>query len=51
LLKNKGALTLVQDEESCLVFGMPGEAVKLEAACKILPPQAIVDLINKIFSK
>jgi len=51
LLKNKGALTLVQDEESCLVFGMPGEAVKLEAACKILPPQAIVDLINQIFSK
>ena len=51
LLKNKGAFTLVQDEESCLVFGMPGEAVKLEAACKILPPQAIVDLINQIFSK
>lgn len=51
MLKNTGAFTLVQDEASCLVFGMPGEAVKLDAACKILPPQAIVDLINKIFSK
>jgi two-component system chemotaxis response regulator CheB len=27
-MKNKGALTLVQDEKSSVVWGMPGEAVK-----------------------
>jgi len=46
-LKNLGALTIVQDEESCLVFGMPGTAVQLNAACTIAPPDEIVNVILK----
>jgi two-component system chemotaxis response regulator CheB len=46
-LKDLGALTLVQDEESCLVFGMPGTAVQLGAACSIAPPDEIVKIIMK----
>jgi two-component system, chemotaxis family, protein-glutamate methylesterase/glutaminase len=40
-LKEAGALTIAQDRESAVVFGMPGEAVKLNAACHLLPPAAI----------
>jgi two-component system chemotaxis response regulator CheB len=36
-LKHRGALTLVQDEATSVVFGMPGEAVKIGAACRVLP--------------
>jgi two-component system chemotaxis response regulator CheB len=32
-----GAYTVAQDEASCVVFGMPKEAIKLGAAKKILP--------------
>lgn len=37
-LKNLGALTLAQNEASCLVFGMPGEAVKRGAATAVMTP-------------
>jgi two-component system chemotaxis response regulator CheB len=40
-----GALTVAQDEESCVVFGMPAEAIKLGAARYVLPPQKIADLL------
>ncbi|HNX23927.1 MAG TPA: chemotaxis response regulator protein-glutamate methylesterase [Spirochaetota bacterium] len=36
-MKDAGAFTIAQDEESCVVFGMPGEAVKLNAVDKVLP--------------
>jgi two-component system chemotaxis response regulator CheB len=36
-LKEAGASTIAQDEKSCVVFGMPKEAIKLNAADKILP--------------
>ena len=45
-----GAFTIVQDEASSLVFGMPGEAVKLGAACKILAPPDIVSEINRLIN-
>lgn len=35
--RQAGALTIAQDEASSVVFGMPGEAVKLNAAQRILP--------------
>jgi len=41
LLKDKGAVTFAQNEASCVVFGMPGEAVRLNGASFVLPPQAI----------
>src|SRR6267142_1055741 len=36
-----GARTVAQDEASCVVFGMPKEAIKLGGAEKILPLHAI----------
>lgn len=36
-MKNAGAKTLAQDEKSCVVFGMPNEAIKLGGVDKILP--------------
>lgn len=40
-LYQKGALTIAQDEASCAVFGMPGEAVRLGAARCVLSPEVI----------
>ena len=36
-LKEAGAHTIAQDEESSLIWGMPGSAVKLGAAIEVLP--------------
>ena len=36
-MKEVGAYTIAQDEKSCVVYGMPKEAVKLGAVEKILP--------------
>lgn len=51
ILKDQGAITIVQDEESSTVFGMPGEAVKLGAATYILPPGEIAALIGNLTSQ
>src|SRR5690606_6880985 len=36
-LKRAGAQTLAQDEASCVVFGMPREAIALGAADEVVP--------------
>jgi two-component system chemotaxis response regulator CheB len=36
-LHDLGARTLAQDEASCVVYGMPKEAVKLGAVDRVLP--------------
>jgi two-component system, chemotaxis family, protein-glutamate methylesterase/glutaminase len=36
-MKEAGAKTIAQDEKSCVVYGMPKEAVKMGAADKIIP--------------
>jgi two-component system chemotaxis response regulator CheB len=41
-LHRAGATTLAQDEASCVVFGMPKEAIALGAAQQVLPLSAIV---------
>jgi two-component system chemotaxis response regulator CheB len=41
-----GARTIAQDEESCVVFGMPKEAIKLEAVHEIVSLDKIADLIK-----
>lgn len=47
-MHNRGAYTIAQDEESCVVFGMPKEAIKLGACDEILPlsqiPQRLIEL-------
>ena len=45
LMADRGALTIAQDEESCVVFGMPGEAIRLGAARFVFPPQKIAELL------
>ncbi len=44
-MKNAGSLTIAQDEATSVVYGMPGSAVKLNAATKILGLQAIPEAI------
>ena len=36
-MKEAGAITIAQDEKSCVVFGMPKEAIKQGAVEKIVP--------------
>ncbi|MCJ2072551.1 chemotaxis response regulator protein-glutamate methylesterase [Methylobacterium sp. J-030] len=36
-MRRAGALTVAQDEESCVVFGMPKEAIERGAVAKVLP--------------
>ena len=42
-----GSYTLAQDEATCVVYGMPREAVKLEAVDRSLPLPAIAGAIMK----
>jgi len=42
-----GAYTLAQDEASCVVYGMPREAVKLGAADKAVPLDSIAEGIRQ----
>ena len=51
LLKEKGAVTIAQDKESSVVHGMPGQAIKLDAATYVLSPEgiatALIDIVDK----
>lgn len=47
-LHTQGAVTIVQDKESAVVFGMPGEAVKLGAATYVLPPEEIAKTLQRL---
>jgi two-component system chemotaxis response regulator CheB len=40
-MRDRGAWNLVQDEASCVVFGMPKEAILAGAADEVLPLQEI----------
>jgi two-component system chemotaxis response regulator CheB len=47
-MKKAGASTIAQDEKSCVVFGMPKEAIKLGAADKIVALDLIASEIVKM---
>lgn len=48
-MRNAGAHTLAQSEKSCVVFGMPREAIALGAACEIVDLQDISQrILNSI---
>lgn len=40
-MKGSGAVTIAQDESTCVVFGMPNEAIKRGGVDKVLPLQSI----------
>ena len=48
LLRNKGAVTFAQDKDSSVVHGMPGEAIKLNAATFILAPHKIAAVLTDL---
>lgn len=47
-MREAGALTLVQDRASAVIYGMPGEAVRLDAATHVLSPEAIAATLNRL---
>ena len=47
-MKKAGAATVAQNEETCVVFGMPKEAIALGAAEKIVPLSAIAAEIQHL---
>ncbi len=47
-MKEAGAFTIAQDEKSCVVYGMPKEAVKKGAVDKIVPLNEIAPAIVKL---
>jgi two-component system, chemotaxis family, protein-glutamate methylesterase/glutaminase len=49
-MKEKGAITIAQDKESSVVNGMPGEAVKINAATYVMSPEGIAEFL-KLLSK
>ncbi|RFC35112.1 MAG: two-component system, chemotaxis family, response regulator CheB [Candidatus Nitrotoga sp. SPKER] len=51
LLKDKGAVTFAQDKDSSIVHGMPGEAIKLNAATLVLPSEKIASLLTSLTNR
>jgi len=50
-MKEAGARTVAQNEKSCIVFGMPKEAIKLGAADKVVPLNSVGKaVLNMIFN-
>ncbi len=47
-MRDRGAVTIAQDKESSVIFGMPGEAVKCGAAVYVLSPHAIGDTLSRL---
>jgi two-component system chemotaxis response regulator CheB len=40
-MRDAGARTIAQDERTSVVFGMPGQAIKLGAAERVLPLERV----------
>ena len=49
-MKEAGARTVAQDEKSCVVFGMPKEAIKLSAADKVVPLNSVGKTVLNMIS-
>ena len=47
-MKDAGATTIAQDEASCVVFGMPAEAIKLGGVDKVLPLDRIAGEVVRL---
>jgi two-component system chemotaxis response regulator CheB len=47
-MRRAGAKTLAQDEKTCIVFGMPMEAIKTGAAEEVLPLQEIAPAMMRL---
>lgn len=47
-LRETGAITIAQSKDSCVVFGMPGEAIRMDAAQHVLNPSEIAVFLGKL---
>ena len=45
-MKEAGAFTIAQDEESCVVFGMPKKAIELDAVNRVAPLKSIPHIVQ-----
>jgi len=50
-LRKAGGVTIAQDKESSVVFGMPMEAIRLGAAEHVLPPKKISEAIRSLVGR
>ena len=48
MMKDNGAVTIAQDRESSVVYGMPGEAVRLDGATYVLSPEEIAPMLGAL---
>jgi two-component system chemotaxis response regulator CheB len=48
-LREAGAITFAQDEKSSVIFGMPKEAIRLNAAIKIGSPEELINWLNTTY--
>ena len=48
MMKDNGAVTIAQDRESSVVYGMPGEAVRLDGATYVLSPEEIAQTLEDL---
>lgn len=47
-MRNAGALTIAQNEETCVVFGMPKEAIARGAAARVVPLELLAAEIRRV---
>lgn len=50
-MRDKGFLTIAQDQQSCAVYGMPKAAAELNAASEILAPEQIAKRLISLCNK
>ena len=50
-IKNEGGFTIAESQETAIIFGMPGEAIRINAAERVLPswqiPSFLIELLQK----
>lgn len=51
LMRERGALTIAQDQETSVVHGMPGEAIRIGAATQVLPLGKIAAVLIRLVNQ
>ena len=50
-MRENGAVTIAQNQESSVVHGMPGKAIRLDAATYVLPPNRIASALASLVNR